>query len=480
MTLASRSARGALVLSLTNALSIGVGFLGGIVLARLLEPNDFGTFALAVTIAGLGDLRSKLQLEQKYLSDNDSGSDHYNTFYALSVGLSALSFVGLMFASAFILRLGRSDLALCLALVAILGLFDPLAAVIRLSLEKQVTFGRVAAIQSGTNVIGFGATLVAALLGFGLWSLVIGMAVGTLLTLMLFVRVAPLRPRLKLDRALAREFMRYGMRFGFVFATSIAVLGQFDNFAIGLLRGTAELGYYDRAYRTALWPTLLFSASLGRVSLPTYALVKDNPAQLAKAYSLVLWSVLSFATPLGLIFLLTAPDLVPTLYGPKWLASVPLLQILAGFAIFRAMLDDARSILVATGRLDRLARLMLMQAVVMVIMVIPLTLSYGSAGTAVAVGAAFLISTGYVLYFGRYVLHINLLENAGLPLLNNLMTAGAYLGLCAYVPLGGLPAWQRLVVEVVAIIALYGLFSLLTGRRLVISRIAYIAKSLKG
>ena len=480
MTLASRSARGAVFLSATNLLSIVVGFGGGVILARLLGPNDFGTFALAVTIASLGDLRSKLQLEQKYMSDEDLSAEHFNTFFTLNVGLALISFAGLLLASGVILWLRRSDLALSLAVVAAFGLLDPLASAIRVSLERQIAFGRVGMITSAANIIQFVVTLAAALAGLGLWSLVIGYGVNAALNLILFVRVAPQRPRLRANRQLAREFLRYGLKYGLVFATSITILSQFDNFMIGLLRGTADLGFYDRAYRTALWPTLLFSASLGRVSLPTYTRVKDSPAQLAKAFSLVLWGVLSFTAPMAIVFLLTAPDLVSTLYGPRWLPSVPILQALAAFAVFRAMLDDARSILVATGRSGQLARLMLVQAVVMVTLLAPLTYWQGGVGAAIAVGLAFLISTGYVFYFGRQTLHINLLESAGLPLLNNLITLGLYLALRAVAPWNGLPAWERLSLEVATILGLYVLISLLTGRRLIASRLAYVARSLRG
>jgi O-antigen/teichoic acid export membrane protein len=307
----------------------------------------------------------------------------------------------------------------------------------------------------------------------------IGYAVNTLLNLWWFARLAPNRLRLQLDRQLAVDFIRYGLRYGVVFATSLTILTQFDNFIVGLLRGTAELGYYDRAYRTSLWPTLLFSASLGRVTLPTYSLMRDDPQQLGKTYALVLWSVLTFTTPLAIMFLLTAQDLVPVLYGPRWLPAVPLLQALAAFSVFRTMLDDVRSILVATDRSQLFARVMFWQALLMVVLVVPLTYVYGSVGTAVAVGVAFFLSTIFVHYFGYTQLHMNLIETSLLPVLNNLLALGAYLIIWPRLPTSALAAWERLGLEIFLIAGLYVAISLLTSRRLIVSRLGLIWRSLR-
>ena len=81
MSLASRSTRGALFLGVSTFANILVGFLGGIILARLLEPNDFGTFALAITLYAFVDVRVKLQLEQKFLRDQDERVEYFNTIF---------------------------------------------------------------------------------------------------------------------------------------------------------------------------------------------------------------------------------------------------------------------------------------------------------------------------------------------------------------------------------------------------------------
>jgi O-antigen/teichoic acid export membrane protein len=481
MSLASRSTRGALFLGASTISNIVVGFLGGIVLARLLAPNDFGTFALATTIYAFVDIRGKLQLEQKFLRDQDERPEYLDTFFTLNLALSAVSCLFLLAAAAGIaLLVRRPDLGICLAVIGLVVLLEPFSLSVRLSLERQVAFGWVALIQSAANLTQFGTTLGCALAGLGLWSLPAGFASGIVLSLMLFVRVAPRRPRLRLCRPLAGELLHYGLHYGLGFALASIILTQFDNMILGTAGGTTALGFYDRAYRTSLWPTLLVSTTLGRISLPTYAKLREDPERLRQAFSLVLWTVLTLTTPIALALFATAPLLVPTLYGPAWLPSVPILQALAAFATLRPLWDDMVSVLVATGRSKQMVRLVLLQALFMVVLVSVLTVRLGSVGTAIGVGITFVISAGFVLYFGRAVLKIDLFDAAGLPLLNNLLALAAYWGVSRLLPAGRLPALAQLILEVGVFFFLYALISLITTRGGIIRRVHYLIRAARG
>jgi O-antigen/teichoic acid export membrane protein len=480
MSLASRSTRGALFLGVSTFANILVGFLGGIILARLLEPNDFGTFALAITLYAFVDVRVKLQLEQKFLRDQDERVEFLNTFFTVNLGLAVLSFVMMFIAALGAVILSRPDLAVCLGIIGGLGLFDALSATIRLSIEKRVAFRAISFTQTLASLSQFGVTLLCAWLGWGLWSLLTGMVVGSFLTLIVFLRVAPRRPRVRLDRALGAEFIAYGIKYGWVYAVSAIVLTQFDNFIIGLLGGTFILGFYDRAYRTALWPTLLVSSALGRISLPTYSQLQDDPARLGKAFSMVLWTVLTLTTPLALVLLVTAPDLVVTLYGAKWLPSVPVLQVLAAFSMFRPLWDDMVSVLVATRRPGQMARLVFIQACVLITLAVPLTWFWGAVGTAASVGVAFLISAGFLLHFGKTVLHVNLMQSAVKPLLNSALALILFPGFTRILPLDAAPEWLRFFSLAGSILVLYALVSWMLSRHEIVERTRYIYSLVRG
>ena len=306
-----------------------------------------------------------------------------DTLFTLDTILSVLSLV-LVLAAALVAALvfQRVDLALSLSVLGLLNLSTPLTSAISLSIEKEVSFGRIAVIQSAIGTTQFTVNLVGALSGLGLWSLLLGMAASNIVNVVLCLRVAPRLPHLRLNPQMARAYLHYGLKYGLVFITSATILQQFDNLVVGVASGATVLGYYDRAYRTSLWPALLVSAALSRISLPTYTKVQGDPARLAKAFALVLWATFTLATPVLLIFVATANDLVLTLYGERWLSVVPILQALAAFALGRMLLDDLISIMLATQRPGQLARLVFIQALVMMALIIPFAHYYGAVGAA--------------------------------------------------------------------------------------------------
>lgn len=480
MSLATRATRGAVWLSIATVINIVIGFAGGILLARLLNPNDFGTFGLAVTICSFADVRTRLQFDQKFLQDQAETAERFSAFLTLSSFTSLVSLVLILFVAFGATKLNRPDLAICLAVIGFLNVLESVSSCIRVTLEKRVAFQQVALIQNVASLCQIGVNLIAALVGFGLWSLLFGTATSILINLIAWVRITPHRLVWHLDRAIGREFITYGIKYGLVYSASSVILTQLDNLTIGLLGGTLMLGFYDRAYRTSLWPTLLISASLGRVSLPTYAILQDDFQRLSKAFSFSLWTVLTFATPISLVFLATAPELVPALYGDKWLPSVPILQVLAAFAIFRPLWDDLISILVATKRQGQMAHLVFIQASVLGVLVVPLTWVWGGIGTAISVGLAFMISASYLLYFGKTHLKIDLRDVAFMPLANNLIALGIYSILQAYLTLTAFSPLYRLGIEIFLLLGLYLLVSLLTSGRTILNRMSYIYSLARG
>jgi PST family polysaccharide transporter len=480
MSLAARSVRGAAFLTASTLANVAIGFLGGIILARVLAPNDFGTYALAVTVYAFVDLRVKLQLEQKFLQEHDDRPAFFDTFVTLNLLLGGVSLALMLLAALAAWRLfGRPDLGLAMVAVSLASLLDSVSGSLRLASEKHIAFGRVAVFQTAVALAQFGATFLAALAGLGLWSLLLGLGLSALLNLVLFWTGAVRRPAWRLDPGLARAFLFYGLRYGVVFATASVVLTQFDTLAVGMLAGTAAAGYYDRAYRTAQWPTLLLSASLARVSLPAFSQVSDDPARLQRAFSLVLWVVVACAAPVALLFVVAAPDLVETLYGARWQPSAGILQGLAAFAMLRPLWDNLVAVLLAMRRSGLLVRLLAVQAAALVLLVLPLTYFFGGQGTAVAVSLAFLLSAGYLLHFGRSVMRIALYSTVVLPLVNCGLALALYFAVRGLLPFEDWPTVTRLGVTSMLLLGGYLLFSLATSGRMLLSQARYLWDALR-
>src|SRR5439155_19243332 len=187
-----------------------------------------------------------------------------------------------------------------------------------------------------------------------------------------------------------RWLLRFGLALTFGALATIVLLNG-DNFMAGTFVGVAALGYYERAYKVAQWPTGLVTHVVSRAALPTYAKLQDDKPRLSKAFNLTLWVITSIATPLALALFVSAPDFILLIFGPQWSPSGTLLRFLVGYSVLRPLLDDTGALLTATGRPQRVTQLLVTQAALLVLFALPLTLAYGVTGTAVGVGITFLI-----------------------------------------------------------------------------------------
>jgi len=131
-----------------------------------------------------------------------------------------------------------------------------------------------------------------------------------------------------------------------------------DNLLIGRYIGSTGLGIYSIAYNVMFAPFQQISQPVQQVLFPAFAKVKAEPQRLGQAWLRGNQLVAGLLVPALLGLAVVAPDFVPTLFGTRWHASIPVLQLLclAGVAESFKMLNW--SALQATGQTGRLLRFM--------------------------------------------------------------------------------------------------------------------------
>ena len=189
-------------------------------------------------------------------------------------------------------------------------------------------FDLVAAIDLGTIVLGLAVSICAAGLGEGAKSLVIGPLVTITSSTVISFLAAGWVPRARPSRESAHKLFSFGKHVtGFNVVNYWARNG--DNLLIGRFVGAGELGLYNRAYMLMLMPVTQVTGVLGRVLLPVFSAMQDDPARLRLAVLRVSRAsgVLFFPLVLGLAA--TAHNFVLVAFGPRWRGAIPLVAILA-------------------------------------------------------------------------------------------------------------------------------------------------------
>jgi O-antigen/teichoic acid export membrane protein len=175
---------------------------------------------------------------------------------------------------------------------------------------------------------------------------------------------------------------------------------QLDNLTVGHLLGPGALGTYQMAFRAGEMPVQEFTLAASVVTFPMVArLRKDRHAR-----TRLFWSVTAVVAAVGLtysaIIFAFGPRIVMRLFGPAWIHAVNPLRVLCIYGLVQGFVVVGRSFLAGLGKPERYVVAAATRAVVLAILIYPLTAWHGPTGAAAAGVVSLLVALpiiGYML-----------------------------------------------------------------------------------
>lgn len=326
MSLAAQLIRGVAWVGASQMSRTGINFLVTITLARLLSPDAFGLAALATMLVGVVNVLSSLGFSAALVQRKEITDEHLDTAWWLSLAVStglALVIIALAGPIAILVRDPRVG-----PLLRVLPLSMPIGALGQIPfvlLQRRLAFRQIALVDFSATLVGAAAGIGLALLHFGAWTLV-GQAIGvTAATTIARYATAPWRPRAQFIAARGRELAAFGLPViggGLVNFAAANV----DNALVGRSLGAATLGVYALAYNLTVLPSTLVGGLVSSVMLPALSKLQAEPERFRRGYLRMLRVVSSGALPLVLGLWATAPLLVSTVYGTKWLEAASVVR----------------------------------------------------------------------------------------------------------------------------------------------------------
>lgn len=346
--------RRALSLSLVNtAIGKVSGLLVGIALARILVPEEFGVFAVAlVALNGILSF-NELGVSLAIVRWRGNPQEIVSTVTTISMLSSALLYVGCWFgAPSFAVLMGAPDATGVVRLLCLSVLVDGMTAAAAQLVNRDFRQGTRLAVDTTNLVITTGVTVGLALGGHGAWSLAWGQLVGNLLSALLLFRLVSRWPRPGFDYRHAVSLLAFGMPLAGASVVVFAML-NIDYLVIGWQLDAAALGLYLLAFNLSSWPVSTFSTVVRRVSLAAFSEVRDHRVRRQDVF--VRMAVMLALPSLPACALLSALALptITTLYGQKWAAAAAALQFLAVFGLVRVFSELAYDFLIALGEARR-------------------------------------------------------------------------------------------------------------------------------
>lgn len=336
---------------LLNTVISRLGTLGiGIVLARLLGPESFGTFAVAMValmaVLSFNELGVSLAIV-RWPGDPAKITPTVNT---ISVAGSMLFCAGAIAAApAFTSAMGdpgATDVVRVLILsVFINGVVASPAALLQRDFREKERLG----IDQANVWIGAVLSVALVLAGMGAMALAVGRLAGSLVSGVMFLAASPLPYRFGLDRTQLGPLLRFGLPLA---GTSIIffAVGYADQLTAGAVLGSTVLAFYVMAFNLSNWPVSILAQPLRRVAPAALSSLQGDREGMNSAMGSIV-AVLAAATLPVILFLAgAAVPLVGFVYGEAWVAAAAALSWLVVAAMCKVFCDLSYDYLVVLGR----------------------------------------------------------------------------------------------------------------------------------
>ncbi|MDG4772763.1 lipopolysaccharide biosynthesis protein [Solwaraspora sp. WMMD792] len=337
----------ALAWSTLNSIALRIGSLGvGVLLARLLAPEEFGVFAVALTVQTIVMSLADLGMSADIIRHGVQGRAGTVTTISLltSLGLAGAMSLAAGPVSAAMDSPQATPVVQVMSLTLVLsGLSVVPYAVMQREFRQRAQLG----LDGASLVVSTTVTVALVLLGFGAMSLAISRVVAqSMVTVLQFVLTRS-RPTFGFDSAVAHSLIRFGVPLAGANVLSWVVMNV-GHLTVGATAGTVMLGLYTLAFNISTWPMSALGVAIRAVALPAFATVTDPRRKAAGFVSAaaLTWTV---ALLVGVLLSGLASVVVPLLYGQRWSMAADALAGLAFFGAFRVLFDLVATYLIAVG-----------------------------------------------------------------------------------------------------------------------------------
>lgn len=333
-TLKQKATTGIIWTAVQKYSTMTISFIAGMILARLLSPEDFGSIGMLEIFMYMAQVFIDSGFGSALIQKKNPTQTDYSTIFYFNIGMSVVLYAILFISAPFIAEFYHMpELCLILRVQGIVLFINSLNVIQQNIIRKNLQFKKLSKITITTSFITLVVTIILAYCGWGVWALVAQNYLIALVPCIFFWLTTDWHPTLEYSWKSFRELFSFG---AFMFLTHL--FETFSNKISGLLIGRwfnpTTMGFYSRAESTANLASLSIAGVMISTTYPLYASVQDDKERLGNIIKRIT-STLAYVTyPFLFMLILIAKPLFIILFSEKWTPCVPYFQMLclAGLA----------------------------------------------------------------------------------------------------------------------------------------------------
>lgn len=401
------------------------------ILARLLDPADFGLIGMATIVIGFVSIFRDLGTSSAVIQRKHITEDLLSSIFWVNVVFGLVAAIFLYLISPCIASFYHEPMVdPLLQLLSLTFLISGLSSLQKAILEREMAFNKLAMLEIMATFSGAVVGIGAAFMGYGVWSLALQALAVTSVTTILLWTVSRWSPKAVLSWPEIKSVMNYSLNL-----TGFSIFNYFvrnaDYLLIGKFLGARDLGFYTLAYRIMLYPLQSITSVLARAMFPAFSQIQDDDERFRRIYLKMVWSIALITFPMMLGLIVLAEPFVLVIFGQSWRPVSLLLIILAPVGMLQSVAASVGVIYQAKGRTDMMFRWGLVTGVISVF-VFYLGLRWGITGVALsyAILSLFLIYPNFSIPFKLINLPVAVLgKMLALPFMCSMVMLTAVLGI---------------------------------------------------
>lgn len=389
--------------------NLGINLIVQLLLARMLNPSDFGVIAMMTVFIGISQAVSECGVTNALIRKKDCSQQDYSTAFYLNLGISIVLYIIIYILSPYISAFYNMPIVeKLLKVYSLVFILEALRIVQYSKLCKKLDFKSIGIISSSSVFISGLIGLGLAWEGYGAWALIMQVLSAAFFYLFLIQFKVKWYPNFCFDKQSFKYLWEFGSK---MLLTGIIsrVYSNIYNLVIGKAFSSATLGLFNNGQKYAQFYPNLVDSIFVKNSLPILSEFQDNDERLRDLYRKYIQLVCFLTFPVCFVVFALAEPIIIILFTEKWIEAVPYLKI---FAI-TALLIPANSInlnmLQVKGRTDYTLKAEVLKKGVgflLVFLLIPLGPFFLAIGSSIISVVAYAVN----VYYAKKLLGLSIIQ----------------------------------------------------------------------
>ncbi|MCG8571372.1 MAG: lipopolysaccharide biosynthesis protein [Spirochaetes bacterium] len=324
-----------------------------IVLARLLDPKDFGIFAIGLIIINYTNIATNFGFKSALVQKENVNAKLINSVFFVDFSVSVVFTIGILLLSNPIADLFNSpESAGVLKLLSVFFIITSFSGIMEVLLKREMAFKKLSGIHFIENLVGYSVAILLAIFGYGYWALVFSRLASKGLSLILLSFKTNWFPLIEYSHKEMKQIYGFGF-WSFLRAQLVYINQYYLHFLTGLYMNQTVLGSFDKAFELSKKPMESFGKPINSVMFSTFSNLQKKQKQLNNWFINMVTIQTVFIVPFYIGLICTAPIFIPVLFGTNWNLAIVPLQLLCigrilgvyngGFASFNIGVGDYKN-----------------------------------------------------------------------------------------------------------------------------------------